>query len=85
MNIVIKMFGAIPQYHIKNIYLPHNRKHPDKRAMIEGEEDMDKLDIGKLRKSHDWYVKANKYCEENCYNLFNPNYKAKTWEDVFNG
>jgi len=83
MNVLIKMFGSIPQYHIRNVYLPHNRKHPNKRTHIAGEEEMDKNDIGKLRKSHPWYVKANKFSEENCYNLFNPSYKSKTWEDVF--
>ena len=79
-----KLFGNIPQYHAKNIYLPHNRKHLNKRAFIKGETDMDKSNIGLLRKSHHWYVKGNQFSEENCYNLFNPTYKAKTWKDVFN-
>lgn len=79
-----KVFPQIPQYHIKNIYLPHNRKHLKKRLYIEGEDKMDKSDIGKLRKSHNWYVKANKYSEENCYNMFNPQHISKTWKDVFN-
>lgn len=78
-----KLYGNIPQYHVKNIYLPHNRKHLNKRAFIKGETDMDKTDIGALRRVHSWYQKANKMCEENCYNLFNPSYKSFTWDDVF--
>lgn len=78
-----KILGNIPQYHFKNILLVHNRKHPDKRSYIKGEEGIDKTDTGALRKAHQWYSKANKMCEENCYNIFNPNYKSKTWEDVW--
>jgi hypothetical protein len=39
--------------------------------------------IGEKRKSQSWYTPANKLCEQNCHNLFNPGYKAYTWEDVF--
>ena len=78
-----KLLGDIPQYHFKNILLVHNRKHPNKRSYIKGEEYIDKTDTGALRKAHEWYSAANKMSEENCYNLFNPNYKFKTWEDVW--
>ena len=78
-----KVLGNIPQYHFKNILLVHNRKHPNKRSYIKGEENIDKTDTGALRKAHIWYSKANKMSEENCYNLFNPEYKFKTWEDVW--
>ena len=77
-----KILGAIPQYHFKNILLVHNRKHPKKRMYIRDEEQIDDLDA--KRKSHNWYIKANKMCEQNCYNLFNPSYKSYSWEDVFN-
>ncbi len=74
-----KVLGNIPQYVIKNILLVHNRNHPEKRNYIKGE-------IGdtmnKKRRSNDWYVKANQMCEQNYLNLFNPNYKSYTWEDV---
>ena len=83
MNMTNKVLGNIPQYVIKNILLVHNRKHPKKRMHILGEEDIDKTDTGALRKSHSWYSKANKMCEKNCYNLFNPKYKAFTWENVW--
>lgn len=78
-----KVLGNIPQYHFRNILLVHNRKHPEKRNYILGEENVDKADVGGQRKVHDWYVPANKLCEQNVYNLFNPNYKAKTWKDVW--
>ena len=77
-----KVLGNIPQYVIKNILLVHNRKHPDKRMYIKGEEGIDKTNPGAQREVHDWYGKANKMCEQNYTNLFNPNYKSFTWKDV---
>jgi len=74
-----KILGNIPQYHFKNILVVHNRNHPKKRSHIIGESGGT---LNQQRRSNDWYVKANKYSEENCYNIFNPNYKSKTWEDV---
>jgi len=74
-----KILGNIPQYHFRNILLVHNRNHPNKRMYVK-EEVGDTLN--QKRRSNEWYVKANKYCEENCYNIFNPAYKAKTWKDV---
>ena len=78
-----KVLGNIPQYHFKNILVVHNRKHPNKRVYVKGEEGIDKTDTGALRRAHDWYAKANKMCEQNCYNLFNPEHKAFTWKDVW--
>jgi len=75
-----KVLGNIPQYVIKNILLVHNRNHPEKRNYIEGESGDT---MNQKRRSNDWYVKANKYSEENCYNIFNPNYKPKGWQDVW--
>lgn len=78
-----KILGNIPQYHFKNILVVHNRKHPNKRNYIAGEEGISKTDTGAQRRAHSWYQSANKLCEQNCYNLFNPAYKAYTWKDVF--
>jgi len=78
-----KILGDIPQYHFRNILVVHNRKHPNKRNYIAGEEGINKTDTGAQRRAHSWYQSANKLCEQNCYNLFNPNYKAYTWKDVF--
>lgn len=78
-----KILGSIPQYHFRNILVVHNRKHPKKRSYIKGEEDIDKTNVGQLRNVHQWYSKANKMSEQNCYNLFNPMYKPFSWEDVW--
>jgi hypothetical protein len=83
MYMTNKVLGNIPQYVIKNILLVHNRKHPKKRMYIKGEEGIDKTDPGAQRRVHEWYLKANKMCEQNYQNLFNPNYKSYTWEDVW--
>ena len=76
-----KVLGNIPQYVIKNILLVHNRNHPNKRMYVTGERKDGTMN--EKRRSNDWYVKANKMCEENYVNLFNPNYKSWTWEDVW--
>ena len=78
-----KVLGNIPQYHFNNILVVHNRKHPNKRTGIKGEENIDRTNPGAQRGIHPWYTIANKLCEQNCYNIFNPNYKSSTWEDVF--
>jgi hypothetical protein len=38
--------------------------------------------MNEKRRSNDWYVKANKLCEHNAYNMFNQS-KVFTWGDVF--
>ena len=81
-NVLIKLFGnSIPQYVIKNVLLVHNRNHPKKRMYVKGERDDGTMN--EKRRSNDWYVKANKMSEQNCYNILNPNYKSFTWEDVW--
>ena len=81
MWITNKLLGNIPQYIIKNILLVHNRNHPNKRMYIKGEREDGTMN--EKRRSNDWYVKANKMCEQNYVNMFNPNYKSFTWEDVW--
>jgi len=76
-----KILGNIPQYIIKNILLVHNRNHPKKRMYIKGERKDGTMN--EKRRSNDWYTKANKMSEQNCYNIFNPNYKSFKWEDVW--
>lgn len=75
-----KVLGMIPQYHIKNILMVHNRKHVNKRNHIAGETGET---VGQKRNSNKWYTIANKMCEQNAYNMFNPNYKSFGWEDVW--
>jgi hypothetical protein len=77
-----KILGNIPQYHFKNILLVHNRKHPKKRMYVKDENNLEYIDD--KRTFNSWYTKANKMCEENNNNLFNPNFKSYTWEDVWN-
>jgi GT2 family glycosyltransferase len=80
MLMLSKILPGTPQYVIKNILMVHNRNHPSKRMFVEGESGDT---INEKRRSNDWYVKANKFSEENCYNLFNPMHKSKTWTDVW--
>ena len=75
-----KILGNIPQYVIKNILLVHNRNHPEKRNHVKGEVGDT---LNGLRRSNDWYVKANKMSEQNYLNMFNPNYKPYGWKDVW--
>lgn len=81
MHMTNRVLGNIPQYVIKNILLVHNRNHPDKRKYIKGERTDGTMN--EKRRSNDWYVKANAMSEQNYMNLFNPNYKSFTWEDVW--
>jgi hypothetical protein len=83
MQMTNKVLGNIPQYIIKNILLVHNRKHKNKRKYIKGEDYLSDKDLGGKRLTHYWYMKANKMCEQNYINLFNPNYKSYTWKDVW--
>jgi hypothetical protein len=81
MYVTNKLLGNIPQYVIKNILLVHNREHKNKRNYILGECGNT---LGERRKSSSWYNSASKMSEENYKNIFNPNYKSKTWNDVWN-
>ena len=80
MYMTNKVLGNIPQYIVKNILLVHNRNHPEKRKYVQGETGDT---LNRLRRSNKWYVNANKMCEQNYLNMFNPNYKSYTWEDVW--
>lgn len=77
-----KLLGNIPQYVIRNILLVHNRKHHSKRYKVKGEVGIDPTNTGLLREQHNWYKRAYNASSENLANLFNPNYKFKTWKDV---
>ena len=81
MMMTQKILGNIPQYHFSNILIVHNRKHSKKRMFIKDEESNGYVDNN--RKKNKWYVIANKFCEENVYNLYNPNFKSNNWKDVW--
>ena len=73
-----KVLGNIPQYHFKNILVVHNRNHPNKRKYIQGEAGDT---LNEKRRSNEWYIKANSFSEQNCYNLFNPEYKSFSYDE----
>jgi hypothetical protein len=79
MLMMQRVLGNIPQYHISNILLAHNRNHPKKRMHICNESGS----IKERRLHHAWYNVANKMSESNYLNLFNPSYKSYCWDDVF--
>ena len=81
MVMIQKVLGMIPQFVIKNILLVHNRNHPKKRMYVANESGKS---LGERRLSNNWYKNASKMSEQNCYNLFNPEYKSYKWEDVWN-
>ena len=83
MHVLHQLLPTTPQYHFRNLLAVHNRKHPQKRNYIAGEQSFESVDIDNKRKSHNWYKLANEYCRTNTNNLFNPNYKSYTWQDVF--
>ena len=76
-----KVLPDIPQYHFRNILIVHNRKHSKKRSWILGENNVNYIDD--KRKSTDWYTIANEFCKINDANIFNPNFKFYTWDDVW--
>jgi hypothetical protein len=80
MLMMNKVLPNVPQYHFKNILIVHNRKHPQKRNYILGEDN--DIYIDKNRTNHDWYNVANEFCKINNANLFE-NKKSYTWEDVW--
>ena len=80
-NIFTRLMGdQTVQFVIKNIFLVHNRRHPDKRMYVLGESGET---VNRQRMSNDWYAKGNKWCEQNAYNMFNQ-VKEYKWEDIFN-
>jgi hypothetical protein len=83
MHMTNKLLGNIPQFVIRNILLVHNRKHHSKRYKVKGETGIDPTNTGLLRLQHDWFKKQKDINTENLANLFNPNYKFKTWKDVW--
>ena len=80
MQMTNRILGDIPQYIIKNILLVHNRNRTDKRMYIQ---DDSGDNMKKRRFSNKWYELANKMSEQNCYSLFNNNYKSFNWKDVW--
>ena len=80
-NMAQKILPDMPQYHFRNILIVHNRKHPKKRSWVLDEGNIDYIDD--KRNSTDWYPIANEFCKINDANIFNPNHRFYTWNDVW--
>ena len=80
-NCLIHFRNQLPQYIIKNILLVHNRKLPNKRMYIKGQ-DFKTGDMTKMRKEQYWFANADKMSQMNAFNLIEQGY-TYTWEDVF--
>ena len=80
-NCLIHFQRKLPQYIIKNILLVHNRKLPNKRMYIQGQ-DFKTDDMTKMRKEQYWFANADKMSQMNAFNLTGQGY-TYTWDDVF--
>lgn len=70
------------QFHVANLLRVHNRRYPEKRLYIKGENNP-KGFCGEKDKGKWWKLMEN-MSKENLYNLGNPSFKFHTWEDYFN-
>ena len=73
--------GKLPQYIIKNILLVHNRKLPNKRMYIKGQ-DYNDGDMTRMRRQQYWFKNADKMSQSNAFSYDKQGY-TYTWEDVF--
>ena len=80
-NCYIHFQKQLPQYIIKNILLVHNRKLPNKRMYIKGQ-DFSDGDMTRMRKQQYWFSNADKMSQKNAFNT-NINSYTYTWDDVF--
>jgi|TARA_R110000851_G_scaffold11085_5_gene39367 hypothetical protein len=80
-NCLIHFQGQLTQYIIKNVLLVHNRKLPNKRMYIKGQ-DFETDDMTVMRKKQFWFPNADKMSQQNAFNLNKQAY-TYTWDDVF--
>ena len=80
-NCLIHFRNQLPQYIIKNVLLVHNRKLPNKRMYIKGQ-DIQDGDMTEMRKKQYWFHNADKMSQRNAFNLTEQGY-TYTWDDVF--
>ena len=82
MNKCLSHFqGKLPQYIIKNILLVHNRKLPNKRMYIKGQ-DFSDGDMTRMRKQQYWFKNADKMSQANAFSYNKQGY-TYSWDDVF--
>ena len=65
-NCLIHFRNQLPQYIIKNILLVHNRKLPNKRMYIKGQ-DFSDGDMTRMRKQQYWFKNADKMSQANAF------------------
>tara|TARA_R100000908_G_C3734164_1_gene132601 strand:- start:204 stop:1208 length:1005 start_codon:yes stop_codon:yes gene_type:complete len=80
-NCLIHFRNQLPQYIIKNILLVHNRKLPNKRMYIKGQ-DIQDGDMTEMRKKQYWFPNADKMSQMNAFNTTEQGY-TYSWKDVF--
>ena len=80
-NCLIHFRGQLPQYIIKNILLVHNRKLPNKRMYIKGQ-DFSDGDMTRMRKQQFWFKNADKMSQANAFSYNKQGY-TYSWDDVF--
>ena len=80
-NCLIHFRNQLPQYIIKNILLVHNRKLPNKRMYIKGQ-DIQDGDMTEMRKKQYWFSNADKMSQMNAFNTTEQGY-TYSWDDVF--
>ena len=80
-NCLIHFRNQLPQYIIKNVLLVHNRKLPNKRMYIKGQ-DVQDGNMTEMRRKQYWFKNADKMSQRNAFNLTEQGY-TYTWDDVF--
>ena len=80
-NCLIHFRNQLPQYIIKNILLVHNRKLPNKRMYIKGQ-DFSDGDMTRMRKQQYWFKNADKMSQANAFSYNKQGY-TYSWDDVF--
>ena len=80
-NCLIHFRNQLPQYIIKNVLLVHNRKLPNKRMYIKGQ-DLQDGNMTEMRRKQYWFKNADKMSQRNAFNLTEQGY-TYTWDDVF--
>lgn len=69
------------QFHVKNLLRVHNRRHPNKRNYIVGEDN--KMGFCGEKDKGRWWKILEQWSKENLYNLNNPGFKFHTWDEYF--
>jgi len=69
------------QFHIANLLRVHNRRHPEKRNYIVGEDN--KMGFCGEKDKGRWWKILEHFSKENLYHLNDPTFKFHTWQEYF--